>query len=388
MLGAAFPDITVEGEVSNARHAASGHLYFSLKDRHSVLQTVLFRMQLANADFVPHDGMLIQARGSIDVYEQRGTYQLIVQSVQKAGVGDLLAAIEERKQRLASRGWFEQNRKRPIPQMPKKVVVITSPTGAALRDILDVLKRRNAGVDLVILPTQVQGTGAAETIASRLRTASRYDMGDVVIVARGGGSLEDLLPFSDETVVEEIVRSDLPVISAVGHQTDTSLSDLAADIRAPTPSAAAELVASERVELMRRLSTATGSLQDSVERQCERIRFFLERFQPPGLERSLRMLLAPATQRIDEATDTIKRIFAIKLTNYRNRVIISEDAIRSRSPMEILARGYALVTAADGSRVADSQQVRKDEEVHVRLFRGSLSATVTHIEPTAEVNDV
>ncbi|MCY4374805.1 MAG: exodeoxyribonuclease VII large subunit, partial [Spirochaetaceae bacterium] len=343
MLGGAFPDITVEGEVSNSRRAASGHLYFSLKDRRAVLQAAMFRTQLARADFVPHDGMLVRARGAIDVYEQRGTYQLVVGSVQRAGTGDLLALLEERKRRLAARGCFDLDRKRPIPRVPRRVVVITSPSGAALRDILDVLRRRHAGIDLVILPAQVQGAGAAGIIASRLRTASRHRLGDVVILARGGGSLEDLLPFSDEAVVEAIVRCELPVLSAVGHQTDTSLADLAADVRAPTPSAAAELVSSERTDLLRLLSAAAGSMRSSLDQRRERVRFALERFQPAGLERSLRLALAPAAQRLDDALAAATRALQGQVLDSRHRVVLAAEAIRSRSPLDILARGYALV---------------------------------------------
>ena len=387
MLGGAFPDITVEGEVSNAHRAASGHLYFSLKDRRALLQAALFRTQLARADFVPHDGMLIRARGAIDVYEQRGTYQMVVQSVQQAGMGDLLALLEERKRRLAARGCFDLERKRPIPRVPQRVVVITSPTGAALRDILDVLRRRHAGIDLVILPAQVQGAGAAGLIASRLRTAVRHRMGDVVILARGGGSLEDLLPFSDEAVVEAIVRSELPVVSAVGHQTDTSLADLAADVRAPTPSAAAELVSSERTDLLRRLRAAAGSMRTSLDRRRERVRFALERFQPAGLERSLRLALAPATQRLDDAVAAATRAIESRLLDYRHRMLLSADAIRSRSPLDILARGYALVTDADGTAVTDAAQVGPGDPLRVRLHRGRLGATVTDTERAAGTPD-
>jgi len=383
MLGGAFPDITVEGEVSNAHRAASGHLYFSLKDRRAMLQAAMFRTQLARADFVPRDGMLIRARGAIDVYEQRGTYQLVVQSVQVqgTGAGDLLALLEERKRRLAARGCFDLERKRSIPRVPRRVVVITSPAGAALRDILDVLRRRHAGIDLVILPAQVQGAGAGGFIASRLRTASRHRMGDVIILARGGGSLEDLLPFSDEAVVEAIVRSELPVVSAVGHQTDTSLADLAADVRAPTPSAAAELVSSERDDLLRRLRAAVASMLAGLDRRRERARFILERFQPAGLERSLRLALAPATQRLDDAVAAATRAMQSRLIESRHRLLLAADAVRSRSPLDILARGYAVVTGAGGAAITDAAQVGRGDPLRVRLHRGRFRATVTDTEP-------
>ena len=248
-----FPWISVQGEISNFRPSSTGHWYFSLKDAEAVISVVMFRGRLDGVRFAPVDGMLVKATGSVSVYARRGNYQLICESLIKAGEGDILAMLEARKQKLAAEGLFDLDRKKPLPLFPATVAVVTSPTGAAIRDILRILRRRNAGIDVVILPTPVQGDGADERIARAIEIANTHRLGDVIIVGRGGGSLEDLMPFSSEVVVRAIAGSRIPVISAVGHETDVTLSDLVADVRAPTPSAAAEIVAASRVELISRV---------------------------------------------------------------------------------------------------------------------------------------
>ncbi len=252
LLEESLPSVLVEGEISNCRPASSGHLYFTLKDKGAMLQAVMFRYRSKVTGFEPVDGALARARGNITVYAARGQYQMIVERLERAGEGDILAMLEDRKRALAAEGLFDESRKRALPRFPSRVAIVTSPTGAAIRDILNVLKRRNAGMDLVVLPTAVQGEAAAAQIASQIAAANRLSLGDVLIVGRGGGSIEDLLPFSDELVVRAIAASRIPVISAVGHEIDWALSDFAADLRAPTPSAAAELVSESRIALSAR----------------------------------------------------------------------------------------------------------------------------------------
>lgn len=256
-----FGGVTIEGEISNFRPAASGHLYFSLKDSDAMLSAVMFRGNARSLRFQPEDGMLVRASGNISVYAKRGNYQIICQTLALSGQGDLLVLLEERKKRLAAEGLFDRDRKQPLPMLPGKVVVVTSPTGAAIRDILNVLRRRAAGIDLIVLPTLVQGDEAGPRIAHQIETANRYHLGDVLILTRGGGSLEDLLPFYDEVVVRAVAASEIPVISAVGHEIDIALSDLAADMRAPTPSAAAELVSSSRLDLLRRVQERRTTME-------------------------------------------------------------------------------------------------------------------------------
>ena len=296
-----FYGVAIEGEISNYRPAASGHLYFTLKDSDSMIQAVMFRGKASRLDFTPGDGQLVIARGNVSVYAKRGNYQILCDSLKKAGEGELLALLEKRKRLLAAEGLFEEERKQSLPLYPARVAVITSPTGAAIRDILRVLGRRSAGIDLVVLPSVVQGDAAAESIANQLRVANDHNLGDVIIVGRGGGSLEDLLPFSEEVVVRAIAESKIPVISAVGHEIDIALSDLVADVRAPTPSAAAEIVSAQREELLQRVNIASERITHNLTTQIERRRMLLDRFQPETLERSFRILIQPILLRLDDA---------------------------------------------------------------------------------------
>ncbi|MDR2662034.1 MAG: exodeoxyribonuclease VII large subunit, partial [Treponema sp.] len=235
----AFPQVLVEGELSNCRPSSTGHLYFSLKDPGAKIDGVMFKNRLAFLGFEPRDGMLLRVRGRISVYPQRGNYQLVCEDMELAGAGNILAMLENRKRALAAEGLFDPERKKPIPRFPETVGVVSSPTGAAVQDILNILKRRAEGIRVIILPAPVQGVDAAPIIARRIEQANRWNLAEVLIVGRGGGSLEDLLPFSEEAVVRAVAESEIPVISAVGHEIDNALSDLAADLRAPTPSAAA-----------------------------------------------------------------------------------------------------------------------------------------------------
>ena len=240
MLESSFQNIILKGEISNYKPSSSGHLYFSLKDSDSQISAVMFRGAASALNFIPKDGMLVQVRGKITVYGPRGNYQIQVSSMIEAGAGNIMEMIEMRKRKLAAEGLFDSARKRTVPFFPKTVGVVTSPNGAALRDILNIRRRRNDKVSVIVFPAIVQGENAADTIEYMIKVANKYNMCDVLIVGRGGGSLEDLLPFSEEKVVRAIAKSKIPVISAVGHEIDWALSDFAADVRAPTPSAAAE----------------------------------------------------------------------------------------------------------------------------------------------------
>ena len=379
-----FPWVTIQGEVSNFRPSGAGHWYFSLKDSDALLSVVMFRNRQSAVRFTPADGALVKATGSISVYAMRGSYQLVCESLAKAGEGDLLARLEETKRRLAAEGLFELARKKPLPLFPARVAVVTSPTGAAVRDILRILRRRSAGVNVVIVPTLVQGEGADRSIAHAIETADRLRLGDVIIVGRGGGSLEDLLPFSSEVVVRAIAAAETPVISAVGHETDTTLSDLAADVRAPTPSAAAELVAAPRAELLGRVASARGSMMDSVRQRMERVRLLLAPFAPENLERNLRLLVQPASQRVDDAWDELSTAFRGLLTATRHRLQLCSRELGSYSPLDILARGYAVVTHdATGRVLLSPDPAHAGDSLSIRLSRGGIRAVVedTHAAP-------
>ncbi|MBN2106659.1 MAG: exodeoxyribonuclease VII large subunit, partial [Deltaproteobacteria bacterium] len=241
-LESAYPDVWVEGEISNLRIPSSGHCYFTLKDEAAQLRVVMFRMQARLLRFTAEDGLKVICRGRINVYEQRGEYQLVADMLEPRGVGSLQLAFEQLKNRLAGEGLFAEERKKPLPFLPARIAVITSPTGAAVRDIIRIIHRRFPSVAILVVPVRVQGDEAPEEIARAIETVNQRGLGDVIIVGRGGGSLEDLWAFNTETVARAIAASALPVISAVGHETDTTIADFAADLRAPTPSAAAELV--------------------------------------------------------------------------------------------------------------------------------------------------
>ncbi len=381
LLEEEFQDVTVEGEISNFRPASSGHWYFSLKDQEAILSAVMFRGRSERLPFRPTDGMLVRARGNLSVYPKRGNYQLICEELIKAGEGDILAMLEERKRRLAEMGLFAAERKRTLPAFPSRVAVVTSPTGAAIRDILQVLRRRNAGLDLVILPAPVQGDGAAEIIARRIATASRFRMGDVLIVARGGGSLEDLLPFSDERVVMAIAESTIPVISAIGHEIDVTLSDYAADVRAPTPSAAAEIVSASRVELLRRVRELEHSLRSSISVYHTRAHSLVGQFTADNLIRNLQYLVQPLTQGVDGSRQDLVDGIQALLLNSRHRLEVLNRTIEAHSPLEILRRGYAVVTRADtGQVLVSARSSAVGDDVVIRLYEGRLKAGVKEIE--------
>ena len=376
-----FFDLLVEGEVSGFRPSSTGHYYFNLVDREASLGVALFKNRHHLLSFLPADGMLVRVRGAISVYGKRGTYQLIAETIERAGEGNLLAILERRKRALAAQGLFAAERKQPLPLLPRRVVLVTSPTGAAVRDVLRVLGRRNAGVDVVILPTPVQGPEAAGGIARCIRAADRWQLGDVIIVTRGGGSLEDLLPFSDAAVVHAIAEVGTPVISAVGHEVDVALSDLAADHRAPTPSAAAEVVAASRGDLQRRVSSLRNAIGLAMERRAQRHRSLLDRFAPEQLARSMRLLAHPVQQRLDEGRAAILHAATARAAGLRHRLELANRSVAVASPRAVLERGFALVTEAeDGSYVTDAQQVRRGNQVRVQFHRSALHATVTDTE--------
>jgi exodeoxyribonuclease VII large subunit len=396
-LETAFPSVAVEGEVSNAKLASSGHLYFSLKDRDAVIQAVMFKFRLGTLDFDIADGMKIVARGAVSVYSARGQYQLIVNSARRAGLGDILAMIEERKRTLQAEGLFDPDRKRNLPRVPSRIAVVTSPTGAAIHDILTVLRRRNSGIKVIILPTAVQGEGAGDMIAARIRQANRMKLADVLIVGRGGGSLEDLLAFSDEAVVRAIASSEIPVISAVGHEVDWSLSDFAADVRAPTPSAAAELVAESRETLSREVEQFHDSLESAMRARLEYARLALETFTPGDVETRFMRIYLPIARRFDEARDELAAFCARRLREAGHRLELAGTALALASPQAILQRCYSIVRKADhpdmsagkgqeglqgaGPAIRNASELQKGEAVHIMFSTGSAIAEVGEVRP-------
>ncbi len=426
LLEPRFPDVWVEGEVSNFRAAGSGHLYFTLKDATAQLRVVCFRNQARYLKFKPQDGVSLIARGSLSVYEPRGEYQLVAEYLEPAGLGALQLAFEQLKQKLAAEGLFDAARKKPLPLLPKTIGVVTSPSGAVIRDILRVLKRRFHNVNILLYPARVQGEGAAQEIVEGIRYFNRSGTAEVLIVARGGGSIEDLWAFNEEIVARAIAASRLPVISAVGHETDYTIADFVADLRAPTPSAAAELV-------VRRRQDFEADLKDRERRmgQTMRLRFseFRRRLTELAMHHAFQTIstrLAARAQRIDEIETGLDRglyervrharekwlhvssgilrfdfhglvdlsrgrlgeievklytALARYLDERQNRVAHFEAVLRERNPLVILGRGYSIARTADGTILRDAADAEVGSGINVKLARGELDATVLGKRP-------
>jgi exodeoxyribonuclease VII large subunit len=382
-LEGSFPTVVVEGELSNFRPSSTGHLYFTLKDSGASISAIMFRNRIRSLSFEPKDGMLLRVRGSLSVYAQRGTYSIVIEEMERAGEGDILAMLEDRKRKLAAEGLFSEERKRPIPKFPETVGVVSSPTGAAVRDILNILKRRARGIRVVILPTLVQGAEAGGNIARRIRQANYWKLADVLIVGRGGGSLEDLLPFSDEAVVRSIANSKIPVVSAVGHEIDWTLSDFAADLRAPTPSAAAELVSVNREETLHIVRTLGNELCSSIKSRIERIRLLAKPFSLADLEYRFRSILQPRLVRFDEARDALLENMQGKTTELRRRLDLARTSLEAASPLSALERGFSVVMPLRGGKlqapIRRAEDVKPGETLVIRPLEGLITAVVEKI---------
>jgi exodeoxyribonuclease VII large subunit len=370
-------DVWVEGEISNFTRASSGHLYFTLKDAHSELRCVMWRSQAAYLGFDPQHGDAVTAHGQVTVYEARGQYQLMCDALQPTGVGDLHQQFERLKARLEAEGLFDPARKRPIPPFPRQIGVVTSPTTAAFQDIQNVLRRRYPVADVILSPTLVQGEAAPPQIVAALERLNRHTEVDVIVLARGGGSLEDLWCFNDETVVRAVAGSRLPVVTGVGHEIDFTLVDFAADQRAPTPSAAAELVTPDGPALREEVRALADQLALVIHDEIDGRRDSLAA-QSRLLERlSPLVQVQNARQRIDELTGRMATHFSHRIERRRDRLASVIRAMDAAYPMTLLQRGYAVITRTeDGQRVTSAQQADAGTSVDIDLRDGRLTATV------------
>ncbi|MDR0684496.1 MAG: exodeoxyribonuclease VII large subunit [Spirochaetaceae bacterium] len=376
-LEESFGPLCVEGELSNCRPSSVGHVYFTLKDRGAAISAVMFRNSLMRLKFALKDGMLLRAKGRLSVYAQRGTYQLVCETLEPAGTGDILAMLEARKRALAEEGLFDESRKRTIPRFPDTVAVISSPSGAALQDILNILSRRASGLRVVILPAPVQGVEAAPILARRIEQANLWNIADTIIIGRGGGSLEDLLPFSEEAVVRAVAASNIPVISAVGHEIDWALCDFAADLRAPTPSAAAELVSENRGDTLRGIRGFVNSLHETVRARLARARLALKPFSGDYLERQFRAILQPRLLRFDDAKESLLYAAGSRTADLRRRLDMARATLEAANPNAILERGLSLVTkAVNGEIVRRAADVKPGDLLHIQPAEGMINAEV------------
>ncbi len=380
LLEARFFMVAVAGEISNLRRPASGHLYFTLQDSGSSLPAVCFREDARRLEMKPEDGLEVTARGRITVYRPRGSYQLVVAGMELKGAGSLQLAREKLKARLAAEGLFDPSRKKKLPPLPSRVGVVTSPSGAAIRDILQVIDRRFGAIGIVVNPVPVQGAEAAGEIARAVEEFNRWRNVEVIIVSRGGGSAEDLQPFNEESVARAIAASRIPVISAVGHEIDWTLADLAADLRAPTPSAAAELVIAEKRELLTSLNRLSRRLDLALNYLLGGLRGRVERALRSATLHDPKRLLGQSRQQLDELIARLDRLMENRHRFARQNIESLTRRLESVNPASVLARGYSFTwRLADGKIVTSSSMLKIGEEVRVRLREGEFEAGVRRI---------
>ena len=380
ILETSFRTITIEGEISNWRPSAAGHIYFTLKDNAAQIKAVIFRGAAMKLNFRPKDGDKVRCTGSLSVYAPQGNYQIIVNTMEIAGAGNILQMLEERKRKLAAEGLFDDSRKKPLPAMPKTIGVVTSPTGAAIRDILNVTKRRNPGMNIIVLPAIVQGDGAAQTICKMIEIANFYELCDLLIVGRGGGSLEDLLPFSEESVVRAVAASRIPTISAVGHEIDWALCDYAADRRAPTPSAAAEMAVPLLADIQQNLATYKDNFYNIIKQRTNNARLMVKAFNPESLEVRFRNIQQPLLNRFAAAREALPQNLQEKIRDLRVRIKQNVTVLENASPQTIFDRGYSMVTGPDGKVVRDAAALNVGDKLVITPARGKITANVVQIE--------
>ncbi|MGN0730054.1 exodeoxyribonuclease VII large subunit [Treponema sp.] len=376
MLEGSFQNIILKGEISNFKPSASGHLYFSIKDSDCQISAVMFRGAAAALNFAPRDGMFVQARGKITVYGPRGNYQIQISSMIEAGAGNILEMIEMRKRKLAAEGLFDSGRKKTLPFFAQTVGVVTSPNGAALRDILNIRSRRNSKISIVVFPALVQGETAADSIARMIQAANRYKLCEILIVGRGGGSLEDLLPFSDEKVVRAVADSEIPVISAVGHEIDWALSDFAADVRAPTPSAAAELAFPRISDIENSISLFKENILSEMQNRINSLRLMLKTFDPENMRTRLQNIEQKYSERFDKAVTSIHDTMLDIIRERRVGLNLCIQALENCNPQNILNRGYSIVCDEGGKIIRSAEGFSGGEKIQIRPAKGIIHATV------------
>lgn len=379
LLESSFPKIWVEGEISNLKQHSSGHLYFTLKDEGAQISCAMWRFRVGALLFRPQDGMQVIVQGEVQVYEKSGRYQIIVEQMQPSGVGELQMAFEQLKKKLQAEGLFDEAHKKPLPAYPEKIGVVTSPTGAAIRDIISVATRRFPGIELLIYPVRVQGREAGAEIAQAIRDLNEHGEVEVIIAGRGGGSLEDLWAFNEEVVARAIYESRIPVVSAVGHEVDFSIADFVADFRAPTPSAAAELVVKDRMELLGTINYYYDKLQNSLIKFIQQKRQKLETIRQSYAFRKPEDIVYQKMQRIDELQRLILMSTGHNLQLRQQTLQLLERQLGALNPTAILERGYS-ICYKEGRVIKDVSLLQLKDLVNVRLARGQFSSEVKALE--------
>ncbi|OJU13874.1 MAG: exodeoxyribonuclease VII large subunit [Clostridiales bacterium 43-6] len=370
-------NIYISGEISNfTNHYRTGHLYFSLKDNTGIIKAVMFKSSAVKLKFNLQNGMKVICRGRVSLYERDGQYQLYVEEMQPDGVGALNLAFEQLTEKLRTEGLFDEAKKRKIPSVPSRIAVITSPTGAAVRDILSILKRRFPIARVIMCPVLVQGDGAPPQLIVAIEDVNRYHCADVIIIGRGGGSLEELWAFNDEGLARAIRSSSVPVISAVGHETDFTICDFASDLRAPTPSAAAELCVPDQIEILNFITNRKTMLYRSLKRQYEIKRLHLKSIMDRPALKSPMYLVDNARQRLDKTMATMTAVYVDSVKEYRNQLSVLSGTLDALSPLKVLSRGYA-IPYHDGKLVRSLREIDRGDTLTVMISDGEIKAVVS-----------
>ena len=371
-----LPEVSVRGEITNFKAHYTGHLYFTLKDEYSTIKCVMFKGYAQFLKFKPSDGMKVVIKGQVSCYERDGVYQIYCKSMSPEGLGDLYLAYEQLKEKLNKEGLFDDIHKKPIPFLPKRVGVITSRTGAVIRDIINVSTRRYPNVDLLVYPAAVQGVNVASTVIEGLKTFNKLNNVDVIIIARGGGSFEDLFGFNDEALARQVFASQIPVVSAVGHETDFTICDFVSDLRAPTPSAAAELVYPEYSEIVSRIEKDKNRTLIAIKNYIERKRQYVEKLKAAKLEKVPLDKINRYRLTIDNLMIKSEKDLRNKLNGYKTRCVESITKIDALSPLKTLTRGYSVVENADGKIIKTTKDVKPEDVINITVTDGKISAVV------------
>ena len=368
-------NVYVKGEISNFKHHYTGHMYFTLKDENSLVKCIMFKSYTPHLSFMPKDGMKVLIFGSVSVFERDGVYQIYAKAMKEDGMGSLYEAYEELKAKLEKEGLFDESHKKPIPSFPKTIGVLTASTGAVIRDIINVSTRRNPNVHIRLLPVPVQGPTAAEQIVAGIKRMNDEKLADVIILGRGGGSLEDLWPFNEEIVARAIYDSEIPIISAVGHETDYSISDFVADLRAPTPSAAAELAVCNMDDVLYTIDLYQNRYKTALKKKVQLMKL---RYEKCMAQRVFKEPLQKINERailLDTLVKSLTNSTRLKINDCKKEFIEVATKIDSLSPMKTMARGYSIVEK-DGKIVKKVNDVQKDDELSIRLSDGQITTKV------------
>lgn len=368
-------NVLIKGEISNFKHHYTGHMYFTLKDNNSLIKCIMFKSYTPHLNFVPKDGMSVIVLGTVSVFERDGVYQIYCKAMQQEGIGDLYKEYEKLKAKLSEEGLFDESHKKKIPLYSKRIGVLTSETGSVIRDIINVSTRRNPNVYIKLLPVPVQGEGAGKKIADAINLMNERNLADIIIVARGGGSLEDLWPFNEEIVARAIYNSELPVISAVGHETDFSISDFVADLRAPTPSAAAELAVPDIDELKIKLNSYNNRYKVALKKQLEYKRLKYEKCMTRRVFKEPLQRINESYLHVDTQERNIENKFKLKIMQKRSEFQNVVEKIDALSPLKTLSRGYSIMEK-NGKIVKSKKELNIGDEVNIKLYEGTTKAKI------------